>query len=192
MSGAAGELKAALRRQLRAAARQHASGERAAAATCLRARLQRQPLWRHARAVLFFAPLPDEPDVWPLVHDALRGGKVVALPRHCAAGDHYLACVIRSARRDLRPGRFGVPEPRADCPVIPLNRLDFVLVPGIGFSLDGARLGRGRGYYDRLLAQVPGWKCGVAFDWQVTPALPVEPHDVRLNCLLTPTRWLVV
>jgi 5-formyltetrahydrofolate cyclo-ligase len=57
--------------------------------------------------------------------------------------------------------------------------------------MDGRRLGRGKGYYDRLLAAVRGAKCGVAFDQQVVSEIPVEPHDILMNFTLTPTRWLV-
>ena len=73
-----------------------------------------------------------------------------------------------------------------------LNRLDLVLVPGVAFDLNGRRLGRGKGYYDRLLAEFEGWTCGVAFDQQVVEAVPSEPHDMRLTCLVTPTRWQFV
>ncbi|MBP9903534.1 MAG: 5-formyltetrahydrofolate cyclo-ligase, partial [Verrucomicrobia bacterium] len=72
----------------------------------------------------------------------------------------------------------------------PLNRLDLVLVPGVAFDPRGGRLGRGQGYYDRLLAGVRGTKCGVAFDEQIVDAVPVGPLDIRLNCILTPTRWI--
>jgi 5-formyltetrahydrofolate cyclo-ligase len=67
-----------------------------------------------------------------------------------------------------------------------------VLTPGIAFDALGRRLGRGRGFYDRLLAQTTGTRCGVAFDQQVVDVVPVETHDVVLNCILTPTRWLNV
>jgi 5-formyltetrahydrofolate cyclo-ligase len=73
-----------------------------------------------------------------------------------------------------------------------LNRLDLVLVPGVGFDLQGRRLGRGRGFYDRLLADVDGIKCGVAFEEQVVSEIPVGPRDVRLNFILTPTRCVEV
>jgi 5-formyltetrahydrofolate cyclo-ligase len=65
-----------------------------------------------------------------------------------------------------------------------------ILVPGVAFDLHGGRLGRGKGYYDRLLKELRGTTCGVAFDQQVVEAIPVEPHDVRLDHVLTPTRWI--
>jgi 5-formyltetrahydrofolate cyclo-ligase len=69
-------------------------------------------------------------------------------------------------------------------------RLDLVLVPGIGFDVSGRRLGRGQGFYDRLLAGIAGTKCGVAFDQQVVGQIPAEKHDASMNFILTPTRWL--
>ena len=81
----------------------------------------------------------------------------------------------------------------AEEPILPEDLaylLDVVLVPGVAFDLGGRRLGRGAGYYDRLLTGVRGTTCGVAFDEQISGELPVEPHDVHVNCILTPTRWL--
>jgi 5-formyltetrahydrofolate cyclo-ligase len=62
----------------------------------------------------------------------------------------------------------------------------------VAFDLHGHRLGRGKGYYDRLLTAVRGTACGVAFDQQLVPEIPIGPHDVRMNCLLTPTRWIAL
>ena len=153
----------------------------------IRDRLVTQAVWREAQAVLLFYPMALEPAVWPLAEVAWRAGKVVALPRHDQATNSYVAARINDVEGDLAPGRFGIREPRPECP--PVNRLDLALVPGLGFTLDGGRLGRGRGYFDRLLAAIPGFKCGVGFDCQVALELPLQPHDVRLNCILTPTRW---
>jgi 5-formyltetrahydrofolate cyclo-ligase len=71
---------------------------------------------------------------------------------------------------------------------VPPNRLDFAIVPGVAFTLEGRRVGRGKGHYDRLLSSVGGVKCGVAFDEQIVEAIPVEPHDVRMDWIVTPTR----
>jgi 5-formyltetrahydrofolate cyclo-ligase len=60
----------------------------------------------------------------------------------------------------------------------------------VAFDLHGRRLGRGKGFYDRLLARTRGTKCGVAFDEQIVAKITVEPHDAQVNCLLTPTRWI--
>lgn len=181
--------KAALRQEIRGALKALTLEARALASSEACARLEKQSLWQNARSILFFAPLPDELNVWPLVGPALAAGKMVALPRFAAAKQAYIACTIRSVENDLEAGQFGIREPCNHCAELPLNRLDFVLVPGVAFTLQGRRLGRGKGFYDRLLAAVRGIKCGVAFDEQIVTDIPSEPHDVHLNCILTPTRW---
>ncbi len=162
--------------------------ERASSSRQILEKIDQSPTWRAARALLLFAALADEPDVTPLIGAALQAGRLVALPRYVAANGEYEVAWIR-AGTDLVPGRFGVLEPGTQCPVVDFMQLDFVLVPGVGFDLAGRRLGRGRGFYDRLLARFPGHKCGVAFDCQVVAEVPEELHDVRLNSLVTPTRW---
>jgi 5-formyltetrahydrofolate cyclo-ligase len=112
------------------------------------------------------------------------------LPAFIPGTSVYTARQIVEPVRDLVPGKFGIREPAAHCPEVPLNRLDLALVPGIAFDVSGGRLGRGKGFYDRLLPAVNGLKCGVAFDEQIVDAVPVGPMDVRLNCILTPTRWI--
>ena len=183
------EKKTVLRRQLRAAAENCPPEARALASAQMCALLREQAEWQRARSILFFFRLHGEPDLTPLFREALAAGKIVTFPRYSRSQDSYGAGRITHLPADLRLGAFGVKEPGESCPAFALNRLDFVLVPGLGFSLGGWRLGRGKGYYDRLLAEVPGFKCGAAFDWQVTVDIPVEPHDIRLDCILTPTRW---
>lgn len=153
-------------------------------------RLTRQSIWSEAATVLFYAPMGPELDVWPLVAEALANGKQVLLPRFTEASQTYQACRIADLAGDIAPGKFGIRESASHCEVLALNRLDLVLVPGLAFDPHGRRLGRGKGFYDRLLSAVRGVRCGVAFDEQLLPEVPAEPHDVLLNCILTPTRWI--
>jgi 5-formyltetrahydrofolate cyclo-ligase len=186
--------------------------QRQAASEIARKLLEEQVAWKKATRILFYAPLPGELDVWPLFEDAVRAGKEAYLPRFVGEKPlkqfdesqmpahiplkrgvnekAYVACAVRDLEKDLRMGQFGIREPVEGCPEVPLKRLDFVLVPGIAFDLQGRRLGRGKGYYDRLLAEVRGKTCGVAFDEQIADEIPVEPHDIHVNCILTPTRWI--
>jgi 5-formyltetrahydrofolate cyclo-ligase len=183
------DAKAALRQQIHARLKRLTPANRAVASTQLCGRLKEQGIWREARSILFFAPLPDEPDLWPLLAGALVENKLVALPYFDPETRAYFARRIRDLTTDVGIAHFGIREPLPSCPDQPLNQLDLVLVPGVGFDCDGRRLGRGKGYYDRLLKLVRGVKCGVAFDEQMVSAIPVTPHDVDLNCILTPTRW---
>lgn len=182
--------KAALRNLAREQLRKLTPDEREFASETIRARLSASAQWQNAQLILHFAPRQDEPDVWALVTTALEAGKRVTLPRYVPASNSYEAAEILNPTQDVVTGKYGVLEPRPVCKVAELKQLDLVLVPGLAFDRHGYRLGRGKGFYDRLLAAVSGWTCGVAFDAQLISTLPVEPHDVPLNCILTPTHWL--
>ncbi len=190
MSDLLNKSKQALRAQVRARVAELSSEYRAAAAAQVVVALASRPEWARASSVLLFAPLPDELDVWPLVELALMARKKVALPAFVPGINCYVARQIIDLARDVTVGKFGVRESADGCKEIALNQLDLVLVPGIAFDARGGRLGRGKGFYDRLLAGVRGTKCGVAFDEQLVDAVPVGPHDIGLNCILTPTRWI--
>lgn len=184
--------KRELRQKLRAIiqALPEAASRTASAQAC--ELLRQQPIWQNASAVLFYAALPGEIDLSPLLAEGLREGKNIALPQFDKARGVYDACQIREVACDCAPGKFGINEPGAHCARFPLKRLDLVLAPGVGFDSAGRRLGRGRGFYDRLLAQIEGIKCGVAFDQQIIERVPAEGHDMRMNFVLTPTRWLKI
>lgn len=184
--------KATLREQLRAEAARHTSAERQAGSRAICAWLEREAVWQNARKVLAFMPLESEPDITALFPPCLASGKILALPRFDPATGGYQAVRVTDLATQLVRGRYGVLEPKPECSLLSLKELDLALVPGIGFSLNGCRLGRGKGYFDRMLSEVRGWKCGVAFDWQVIVEIPTEPHDIRLNSIVTPSRWHLV
>ena len=184
------EAKPALRTRLRAELKALAAEARAATSAEICARVRASVAWREARTVLLFFPLPSEPDIFPLLTDALVSGKPLALPRFNATTHAYEPVQISDPARELVLGPFGVREPAANCPLVAMNRLDLALVPGLGFDARGHRLGRGKGHYDRLLAGFPGRTVGVAFDFQVLDRVPAEPHDIALDAVITPTRWL--
>jgi 5-formyltetrahydrofolate cyclo-ligase len=181
--------KPALRRAILGVVNSMSPSERALSSERARALLAAQSLWRDARSVLLYAPMAGELDVWPLLDPALAAGKTVGLPRFDSKAGVYLACQVRDPLQDIRTGHYGIREPAAHCAEFLLNRLDLILVPGVAFDLQGRRLGRGKGYYDQLLAVLRGVTCGVAFDQQIVDAIPVVAHDVQVNCILTPTRW---
>lgn len=184
------QCKADLRRELRRPGR--SAEERRALSQAACNRLQQEPCWTAAKTILFYSARGDEIDLAGLIEEALAGGRTAALLKFEPASNAYSSFQVKDLARDCAPGKFGLAEPGPRCGSVPVNQLDLVLVPGVAFDPAGHRLGRGRGYYDRLLAGVAGIKCGVAFDEQIVPTLPVEPHDIILDCIVTPTRWLDV
>jgi 5-formyltetrahydrofolate cyclo-ligase len=179
-------LKGDLRQTIRAALAKVSMAVRTVESHDLCRRLE--PQLQSAHTILFFAPLPDELDVWPLLEKLLKTKKVCALPAFDAETQFYSARRVTDLETDIFTGKFGVSEPLPGCEVIPLDRFDLVLVPGVAFDLDGNRLGRGRGFYDRILAQASGVKCGVAYDFQLVDDIPTESHDSKVNFIFTPSR----
>jgi len=182
------ESKAEIRRRLRAAFQALTPADRQDASLRLCHHLLALPQWASAGSILAFVPTRTEPDIWPAIVTALAEGQRILLPRFEPAAGVYETRELRDPATDLHPGPYGIPEPRPNAPKGDVKQLDFILVPGVAFTALGGRLGRGKGYYDRLLADAMGIKCGVAFDWQLMPEFPLEPHDVRLDLMVTPTR----
>lgn len=143
------------------------------------AAIQDTPEWRAARTVLLYRNLPGEWSTVGLANGAWRAGKRVAMPR--VAGPGRLALHEVRAWTDLRPGAFGIHEPDAALAGVGPGDVDLAIVPGVAWGRDGARLGRGGGYYDRLVPALrPGAAWGVGFDVQVVRDVPLEAHDVRV------------
>jgi 5-formyltetrahydrofolate cyclo-ligase len=142
------------------------------------AALQDTPEWRAATTVLLYRSLPGEFGTVGLANGAWRAGKRVAMPRVAAKGQ--LALHEVRAWSELRPGAFGVHEPQAAAPAVEPREVDLAVVPAVAWTREGARLGRGGGYYDRLLTGLRlAW--GVGFDVQVLRDVPTAPHDARVG-----------
>ena len=186
MNSIASNSKSELRQTIRARLEKISPAVFAVESIELRERLQAQI--PSARTILFFAPLPDELDVWPLLELSIALGTNCALPFFDEEKKIYGARVITKPAADMVIGKFGVREPAATCAEIPLNQFDLVLVPGMAFDAEGNRLGRGRGFYDRLLEKVSGVKVGVCLDLQLVEKIPMEPHDAPVNFIVTPAR----
>jgi 5-formyltetrahydrofolate cyclo-ligase len=135
-----------------------------------------------------------EVDLDGLVDALLRAGRSVWLPRFRVVGDAYEMVRIASLADDVGSGAFGIREPCGALPALPIEercaRGVLWLVPGVAFDPAGNRLGRGRGYYDRLLHGVRGVRVGVAWDWQVIAQVPHTDRDEPMNWIVTDTRTI--
>ena len=137
-----------------------------------------------AETVLLFASLPREPDVELLWKRSESHGKRLVYPR---VEGSELGLYEALTPKELAPGRWGLREPVAvpERRIFPVE-IDFATVPGVAFTPSGERLGRGGGYYDRLLATATkAFKVGVCFDFQVLSQLPIESHDIVVDRVVT-------
>jgi len=137
--------------------------------------IQQLPAWKEAKIVGLFASLPTEP-VTEFLWDGLR------------ENGENLSFILVSDPTELVVSRWQLREPVMREPNLQaVEKIDLLLVPGLAFSTGGMRLGRGGGFYDRLLAResVRAYKLGVCFDMQAFPELPVESHDIAVNAVVT-------
>lgn len=137
-----------------------------------------RPEYEAAASVMAFVGCKGEPDTDPLFARLAADGKRLLLPR---VQDGNL--VVCDADGPMSVSRFGISEPQG--PSLPFDEVGFVIVPGLAFTIDGVRLGYGGGFYDRFLPLVPAPNAGVCFSEQLVDALPFEPHDVRVQQVIS-------
>ncbi len=133
------------------------------------------------RCLFGFSAMPSEPDLTEFYRAWCGQGGVLCLPRRTSCETGYEPAVVHDLDLGVKQGAFGISEPSLEAEKVPWSRLAFTLVPGVAFDNNGCRLGRGKGFYDRMLKLAGGKKLGVAFSFQQVEAVPMEPHDVRLD-----------
>ncbi|MDG2486419.1 MAG: 5-formyltetrahydrofolate cyclo-ligase [Roseibacillus sp.] len=141
---------------------------------------------RGIEVIATYAPLDSEADLSAL-HLSLLGHYQFAYPR---VSQGNLSFHLVRDPSELSKGAFNIrePDPRYH-PSVSLGKVDLCLCPGIGFARNGARLGRGKAYYDSTLPLLAAkaFRMGVAFDLQISDYLPVEDHDVCMTHIATPS-----
>jgi 5-formyltetrahydrofolate cyclo-ligase len=178
--------KESLRRAARERLRKLAPEARAAAGEEIARRVWTLPEMRAARVVLIYAALPGEVPTQAIAEEAWRRGVTLVYPR-CLPEERALALHHVRAHHELSRGSYGIREPAPHCPLVRVEEIDVALIPGLAWDRQGGRLGRGAGYYDRLLAH-PGWRalrCGVFFAAQEMPHVTTDPWDVRMQVVVT-------
>jgi len=137
------------------------------------------PEWQH---IALFAALPSEPDLSTL--PALFPARTFCYPR--VAKTEMTFHRVADAQTEMIPGPWGLREPSPTLPEIPPHKLDLILCPGMAFTRDCKRLGKGGGYYDRFLASLqPRPHCiGVTFAVFLFDEIPIENHDTLMNAVV--------
>lgn len=138
-----------------------------------------------SRMIALYAATRGEADVSALFHSLRAMGWQVVLPQVVSKTEMVMRVVADWST--LVPDTFGILAPAPSAPAVHPSQVDVALVPGLGFTRSGGRLGYGGGYYDRWLAQASEGitTIGVGFDVQVRDVLPVAAHDVPLCYVVT-------
>lgn len=137
-------------------------------------------VWNKAKRILLYHSLPDElPTVY---HINNIQDKEIFLPR--VNGDEL--DVVAYSECDLQTGSYNISEPNGKA-VTP-DTIDVMVIPGMAFDTDLNRLGRGKGFYDRLLSSTHAIKIGICYDFQLIKHIPTDQHDIKMDIIITPNR----
>lgn len=143
------------------------------------------PAFMNSQTIMLYLALPQEVQTAALLAECRRKAKQVAVPVVTRQG--LVAAKLQPGETKLKAGPFGILEPAPGATIFSPDDIDCVLVPGVAFDHRGARLGFGKGYYDRFLCRLPASAqvCGLAFSSQIVEHVPESPHDVRVRWLVT-------
>lgn len=152
--------------------------ERELAANIVMKQIELLPQFASAKNILLYNALPDELPTECMLNK-WSNSKNLFLP--AVAGDNLI--IKKYNNEFVSIGAFGIIEPIGD--EVDINIIDFIVVPGVAFDKKCNRLGRGKGYYDKLLIKSDAFFVGVGYDLQVLENIPTEPHDIKMNCIIT-------
>ncbi len=140
-----------------------------------------------AKIIALYAAVNNEVDTSDVLKQALAGGKLVLLP---AVKGNDLSFRQVTGLSSLKRGAFGIMEPDSNCIVWAPQEADVIVVPGVAFDLAGRRIGYGKGYYDRVLHALEGTGklVGFGYEMQLVADISAEPHDVRMDMIVTERR----
>ncbi len=149
-----------------------------------------QDVFKSAKIIGLYKAISGEVSLEPLFSSCWNLGKQTCIPVFNASSQIYEMAEITEST-DFRAGHYGIQEPISPS-IIPLEQIDLIIVPGVAFDLLGNRLGRGGGYYDRMLDKYNGIAAAVAYDFQIIPLVPTDPHDKPVNYIITETKFVKV
>lgn len=126
-----------------------------------------------------YAVIEQEIDLTSIFEQCQIQGVLTAYPR--IINDQIIFHEV-SSKNGLTPGFYNIHEPPQSAPIL---HPDFLVVPGLAFTKDGKRLGRGKGHYDKYLEIHNAYTVSLAFSWQVLDSLPTEPHDIKIDHIIS-------
>jgi len=191
MAGNVIEEKSALRARLEGLRRALSPEDVAVLGGGVHEHLAAQAFFSEARVVALFAAQSFEVPTAPIFEALRRRGARCAYPRVVPGRRELDLLEVRSLDELVAGGRLRLLEPRPSAPLVAPGAVDLILVPGVGFTPRGDRLGRGGGHYDATLARLPrALRVGLAFECSLVPELPVDAHDQRMARVVTERRVL--
>lgn len=173
--------KKQLRRMIRERKRAMTEAEIQSRSEALAQLLYASEAYRNAKTIYGYLPYNQEVRTVPMLEQALRDGKRVAVPK--VFGDEMKFLYLQDLTQ-VAKGYAGIPEPIADEPVAE-DKTALVLMPGLAFDPKGHRIGYGGGFYDKFLAAEPDHPTlALCYEFQLLPKLETEEHDIPVDVVL--------
>lgn len=150
-----------------------------------------QPMYQNAEVICSYVSFRNEADTWQFNQSVLKDGKCLLLPKVLSKTE--MAFFKVTDMQQLKKGYMGIYEPSTACEMKePDGKRTLMLVPGLAFDRNFHRLGYGGGYYDRYLQRYAEeiQTCGMCFDFQLMEAVPWQPHDHRMDFIVTEKEWI--
>lgn len=147
----------------------------------LLSKLEAHPAFIQAKTILLYYSLPDEVKTHEFI-ERWKAEKQIILP--VVIGPSELELRRYTGKQDLVKGAFGIEEPIGKI-FNNFQDIDLAIIPGVGFDFNGNRLGRGKGYYDRLLPKIKAYKIGICYQFQLFEEIPTDQYDCPMNEILT-------
>ena len=174
--------KTEIRRRMRELKRAVTAEEKLRRSETVMRSVEQLPEFQRARVVLLYWSMADEVQTHAFVERWYKE-KTLLLP--CVDGDDLVLRQYTGPECMVAGEQFGIGEPTGE-EWKDLGAVELIVVPGVAFDKQNNRMGRGRGFYDRLLKSTPNAvKVGVAYDFQVLDSIPVEPHDVKMDKIVS-------
>jgi 5-formyltetrahydrofolate cyclo-ligase len=142
--------------------------------------------YKNSNLLMAYLAMPFEADPSAIIEAALSSGKDIATPVIDRETQTLIPARLRTLTNGLIKNYYGILEPEEIEPVKAAD-IDAVIVPGLAFDRHGGRLGRGGGFYDKLLADdsIKAIRCGLAFSTQIIDKVPTQEHDKQMDILIT-------
>jgi 5-formyltetrahydrofolate cyclo-ligase len=144
-----------------------------------------------AKIALLYVSGDNEVQTRNIIKRAYAYNKIVVLPAFDAKTFDMKLMKVDKIAQELKSGPRGVPEPDEGlCKIVPIDRIDIAIIPGLAFDEKGGRIGTGKGYYDRLIPKlaITTRKVALTFEEQIIPQVPMESHDKHVDIIITDER----
>ena len=175
------EAKQALRKEIASLKKLYKEATLQELSSKIMSRLEESILFQKASCIAFYHALPGEVKTAHFIEKWYKHKRIL-LP---VVKGNDLQLFLYAGQKSLKIGAFGIWEPSEDSLTVPEEEIDLVIVPGVAFDKQHNRLGRGKGFYDRLLSTLSAPKIGICYSFQLKEHIPTEPFDKKMDLIIT-------